>query len=120
MELEIPEPGSDDDGDGWTIIVASGEVDVAAAPELRDTLTALVADGHTRLLLDLEDVDFIDSTGLGVIVGAVRRARAADGDLRVVCTNTRILRVFAITGLDKIFVVAADRDQATDAPVPQA
>ncbi|MCO8127988.1 STAS domain-containing protein [Acidimicrobiia bacterium EGI L10123] len=108
MELEIP----DTDVDGWTVVAASGEIDVATAPALRDRLTDLVEAGSTRLVVDLEDVDFIDSTGLGVLVGGVRRARAEDGDLRLVCTNTRILKVFEATGLHEVFTIGSTVDDA--------
>lgn len=111
MELEIP----DTDVDGWTVVAASGEIDVATAPVLRDRLTDLVEGGTTRLVVDLEDVGFIDSTGLGVLVGGVRRARAQDGDLRLVCTNSRILKVFQATGLDEIFTIGSTVDDAVAA-----
>src|SRR5690606_39084420 len=79
MELEIPAT----DVDGWIVLAASGEIDVAAAPALREKLGELVEAGTTQVVVDLEGVDFIDSTGLGVLVGAVRRARAAGGDVRL-------------------------------------
>lgn len=108
MELEIPE----NDIDGWTLVVASGEIDVAAAPALRERLVDLIAEGVSKLVLDLEDVDFIDSTGLGVLVGAVRRARSAEGDVRLVCSNSRILKVFDVTGLDEVFTIESSVDDA--------
>lgn len=108
MELEIP----DTDIDGWTVVVASGEIDVATAPALRDRLTDLVEGGTTRIVVDLEDVDFIDSTGLGVLVAGARRARAEDGDVRLVCTNARILKVFQATGLDESFTIGSTVDDA--------
>lgn len=108
MELEI----SDSDVNGWTVVSASGEIDVATAPELRERLVDLITDGTAQVIMDLEHVDFIDSTGLGVLVGAVRRARAADGDVRLVCTNSRILKIFGVTGLDEVFTVAGSIDDA--------
>lgn len=105
MELD-----TDTGPDGWTVVTASGEIDVATAPELRDRLTDLVDGGTTRLIVDLEDVDFIDSTGLGVLVGAVRRTRGTEGDLRLVCTNARILKIFEATGLHEVFVIGATVD----------
>jgi anti-sigma B factor antagonist len=108
MELDIP----DLDVDGWTVVAASGEIDVATAPALRDRLAELVEDGTTRLVIDLEDVDFIDSTGLGVLVGGLRRARGEGGDLRLVCTNPRILKVFEATGLHDVFAIEATVDDA--------
>lgn len=111
MELEIP----DTETDGWTVVAASGEIDVATAPALREQLTSLVEDGKSQLVVDLEEVDFIDSTGLGVLVGAIRRARAADGDLRLVCTNSRLLKVFDVTGLGAVFTIADSLDDAVSA-----
>ena len=108
MEIEIGEQ----EVEGWTVVRASGEIDVATAPALRDRLTELVEGGVDRLVVDLEDVAFIDSTGLGVLVGAVRRARTApDGDVRLVCTNPRILKVFQATGLDEVFTIGTTLDE---------
>ena len=111
MELEITDPDTDA-REGWTVLSATGEIDVAAAPDLREQLVDLIEAGHDQLVVDLEGVDFIDSTGLGVLVGAVRRARAADGDVRLVCTNSRLLKVFDVTGLDEVFTIAETVDGA--------
>lgn len=108
MELEIP----DIDVEGWTVVAASGEIDVATAPAMRTRLNELVEAGATHLVVDLEDVDFIDSTGLGVLVGSLRVARAGGGDLRLVCTNSRILKVFEATGLHEIFTIGTTVDDA--------
>ena len=107
MQLEI----TDSEHEGWAVVSASGEVDVASAPALRTRLDELLEAGATRIVIDLEDVDFIDSTGLGVLVGALRRARAADGDVRLVCTNPRILKVFEATGLHEVFAIGATFDE---------
>lgn len=112
MELEIPDSDASAGTGGWTVLTATGEIDVAAAPALRERLVELIEDGTTELVVDLEGVDFIDSTGLGVLVGAVRRARAAEGDVRLVCTNSRLLKVFDVTGLDEVFTIAESVDDA--------
>lgn len=111
MELEIPET----ELDGWTVVAPSGEIDVATAPVLRDALGDLLEQGSTQVILDLEHVDFIDSTGLGVLVGAVRRSRAIDGDVRIRCTNSRLLRVFEVTGLDEVFTIGESLDDVAAA-----
>lgn len=111
MDLDI----QDTDVDGWTVVAASGEIDVATAPELRERLTDLIEGGTTRVVVDMEEVDFIDSTGLGVLVGAVRRARGSDGDVRLVCTNPRILKVLQATGLHEVFTIGATVDEAISA-----
>jgi anti-sigma B factor antagonist len=97
---------------GWTVVSVFGEVDVATAPELKERLTGLVNDGRVKLVLDLSGVDFLDSTGLGMIVSALKRARTHDGDLRIVCTESRITRLFEITGLDKALTVLPTVDAA--------
>jgi anti-sigma B factor antagonist len=89
--------------DGWSVLTVGGEIDVATAPRLREQLLRLVGDGNHRIVVDLGEVDFIDSTGLGVLIGALKRVRAHDGDLALVCTENRILKVFEITGLDRVF-----------------
>lgn len=98
--------------DGWSVLSVSGEVDVATAPRLRERLVTLVNDGRTRIVVDLERVDFIDSTGLGVLVGALKRVRTNDGDLALVCTGSRVLKVFEITGLTKVFAIYGSVDEA--------
>jgi anti-sigma B factor antagonist len=97
---------------GWTVVSIYGELDVATAPSLREQLIGLVGDGSTKLVLDLEGVDFLDSTGLGVIVSALKRARTNGGDLRLVCTQARIRRLFEITGLDKAVPLHPSLDAA--------
>ena len=89
----------------WTVVSVRGEVDVATVPRLREQLIELVAQGETRLVVDLESVDFLDSTGLGVLIGALKRVRTVGGDLSLVCTHSRILKVLEITGLTRVFEV---------------
>lgn len=89
----------------WTIVSVGGEIDVYTAPKLREALVELVNAGRYQLVVDVEGVDFLDSTGLGVLVGGLKRVRANDGNLRVVCTQERLLKIFRITGLTKVFAV---------------
>ena len=104
------------DGDRMVVDVG-GEIDVYTAPRLREQLVDLVADGQYHLVVDMERVDFLDSTGLGVLVGGLKRVRAHDGSLRLVCTQERILKIFRITGLTKVFPIhssVAEAVAATD------
>jgi anti-sigma B factor antagonist len=101
--------------EGWTVVTVHGEIDVATSPTLRERLIDLVNGGATRLVLDLEAVDFLDSTGLGTIVSLLKRVRTHGGDLRLVCTEARIRRLFEITGLDKAVPLHASLDDAISA-----
>ena len=93
--------------DGRTIVAAVGEVDVYTAPVLDEALSTAVSGGATRLVVDLSGVDFLDSTGLSVLVKALKRVRDADGALDVVVTAERVNKVFRITGLDQVIPVHA-------------
>lgn len=88
-----------------TIVSVGGEIDVYTAPKLREQLVDLVNAGQYHLVVDMEDVEFLDSTGLGVLVGGLKRVRAHEGSLRLVCTQERILKIFRITGLTKVFPI---------------
>ncbi|MCL2584040.1 MAG: STAS domain-containing protein [Streptosporangiales bacterium] len=116
MELTLNEYAAPS---GRTVIAVGGEVDVYTAPRLREAIAAHVDNGAYRLIIDLDTVDFLDSTGLGVLVGGLKRVRAHDGSIDVVCTQGKILKIFRITGLDKVFsihesVPAADRADGAD------
>src|ERR1700741_5113750 len=87
----------------YTILAVRGEVDVYSAPRLREKLVELVSEGDRQIVASLEGVDFLDSTGLGVLVGGLKRLRSHEGDLTLVCSQPRILKVFEITGLTKVF-----------------
>ena len=94
------------------VIQVTGEVDVYTAPMLREQIRELVAKGAVHLIADLGRIDFIDSTGLGALVGGLKRLREAGGSLTLVITAPRILRILQITGLTK--ALAAHRS-VTDA-----
>lgn len=95
-----------DEGD-FTVIRLVGDVDVAAAARLRDALARLITDPAEKVLVDLSDVPFLDSTGLGVLVGRLKQQRIGGGDLALVIQSERLLRNFRITGLDRVFNIHA-------------
>ena len=85
------------------VLRVTGEVDVYTAPALRERASELLAKGAVHQIVDLGGVAFLDSTGLGVLVGGLKRVRAHDGWIDLVCTQGRILRIFRITGLSRVF-----------------
>jgi anti-sigma B factor antagonist len=103
----------DDSRSPHTILAVKGEVDVYTAPRLREKLVDLVSQGHRHIVVDLDGVDFLDSTGLGVLVGGLKRLRSNSGDMSLVCTQARILKVFEITGLTTVFSISKSVDEAT-------
>ena len=98
--------------DGVEVIDVQGEIDMYTAPRLRELLIDLVSKGSYQLVVNLDKVGFLDSTGLGVLVGGLKRVRAHDGSLDLVCTQQRILKIFRITGLTKVFGIHASVDEA--------
>jgi anti-sigma B factor antagonist len=113
LRLEVSER------DGWSIVEVGGEVDVATAPRLREQLIALVNEQRYHLVVSLEGVDFIDSTGLGVLISGLKRVKTHGGRFSLVCTEPRILKVFEITGLLAVFNVRGTLEEAI-APEPTA
>jgi anti-sigma B factor antagonist len=98
--------------DGIEVIDVQGEIDISTAPRLRELLIDLVSQGSYQLVVNLDKVGFLDSTGLGVLVGGLRRVRAHDGSLDLVCTQQRILKILTITGLTEVFGIYERVDQA--------
>jgi anti-sigma B factor antagonist len=89
-----------------------GEVDVYTAPVLRQAIMDQVEGGVKHLLINLARVEYLDSTGLGILIGGVKRLKEQGGSLRLVGPSARIQRIFEITGLNKIFDVYASEQEA--------
>lgn len=104
----VPSFGTTVDRDGTeATVVAYGEIDLASSPDLRGELQGLLDDGVRRIVLDLGAVTFVDSSGLGVLVGVLKRINEGgdDGSLEIRGLNGPVRRVFEITGLHEVFVV---------------
>lgn len=99
MELDI----STERAGAKCTIALGGEVDVYTSPKLKQELADAVDSGCVHIVVDLENLSFIDSSGLGVLVSALRRVKEQGGTLRLVCTKDGTLKIFRITGLDKVF-----------------
>jgi anti-sigma B factor antagonist len=100
--------------DGLTVVTVTGEIDVYSAPALREKFVELAGEGKCRLIVDLEQVEFLDSTGLGVLIGGLKRVRLCDGFLDLVCTRERILMIFRLTGLTNVFTILDSVEKARE------
>ncbi len=102
-------------GEGRHVVAVRGEIDLFTAPELKKMLADAIEGGKTRIVVDLSDTTFLDSTALGVLIGAVKRLRSRDGVLVIVNVDPNIAKTFEITGLDQIFTILPERDAAVSA-----
>ena len=98
---------------GYGIVAVTGEIDIATVTRLRERLFELAASGRT-LVVDLDQVSFIDSAGLAALVGAARRAAAHGASLQVVCARPRIRQLFRLMGLDSQVTLAHTLDGALE------
>jgi anti-sigma B factor antagonist len=110
MELDIT---TERDGTACHLTL-TGEIDVYTSPQLKQELIDAVDDGCMNVLVDLEGVAFIDSSGLGVLVSGLRRVKEQGGTMRLVSTREGILKIFRITGLDKVFPIFASAEDARE------
>ena len=98
-----------------SVIKLDGEVDVYTAPQLKQQIIGMLDNNIIHVIVDLTDVEYLDSTALGVLIGGLKRLREREGSLSLVCPNPRIRRIFEITGLDRIFDIHQTEDQALSA-----
>ena len=99
--------------DRYTLCRPVGELDAYTVGQFRDSLSELAS--VQRLLIDLSEVPFMDSSGLGALIGGIRRAREADGDVTVACSRPTLTRLLHTTGFDRIVTVAETVDEAASA-----
>src|SRR5712691_8888448 len=88
---------------GVTVLAPSGRLDVAGAPSLKEAVTEAVKNGPPRLVIDMEGVSFVDSTGLGSVIAALKLVRSSKGDLRLAAPNQQVRVVLELTTLDRVF-----------------
>jgi anti-sigma B factor antagonist len=98
--------------DGVTIVTARGDLDLASAPRLREAAVARLMAGDKVLVIDLTDLEFLDSTGLGTLVAVLKRARSLDATLALVIGHDRVRRVFELTALTTAFAIHDTLDDA--------
>jgi anti-sigma B factor antagonist len=109
MDIDVKEVGT------VTVVAPRGDVDMAVADDVRLKLTELVDRGNLRLVLDLGAVMYIDSSGLGALVAAMKHARAAGGDLKVCALESDVKSLFEMTRLTKVISVHSTRQDAVAA-----
>ena len=109
VDFEITDQKVDDD---THVLAVTGEIDLFTAPEFKQRMSALIDAGRSRIVVDLTQTTFIDSSSLGVLIGAHRRLKLRGGALLVVCDSEAIAKTFKITGLDGVFTLAASVDEA--------
>lgn len=97
---------------GVPVLAMRGEIDLSSAPRLREALLRLQTGEPSVVVLDLSEVTFLDSTGLGILIGALKRIQTAGGELRLVINRPNLLKVFEITGLTSLFTLCQSRAEA--------
>lgn len=108
-ELDIT---TEEAGAGVAVVALAGEIDLYTCPEFKQELLRVIADGANLIVVDLTKTTFIDSTALGVIIRGVDRLKQRDGRLVVVCADPNIVKIFEVTGLNRVFSVYCSRDEA--------
>ena len=97
MDLRVETPRT-----GTAVVRLDGRLDLVSAGEAKQRLVETVESGHRRLVVDMADVDFVDSSGLGAIVGVLKAARQAGGDLRIARPTSQLRSILELTMLDRV------------------
>jgi anti-sigma B factor antagonist len=100
---------------GRRLIAVHGELDLFTTPELRTRINDMIDDGTRELIVDLSETAFVDSTGLGVLLAALKRIRSCDGELVIIDASSNVMRTFKVAGVDQILTIVRSYDQASAA-----
>lgn len=106
IDIDITEEGD------HKVIKPAGDLDVYTVGSLRDAIGKMIEDGSTKVVVDLDGVPFMDSSGLGALMGGVRRLRESGGDLAIACTREQHLKLFSITGFGEGVSIAPTVEEA--------
>lgn len=105
IELEPRDPGA-------ALVSVNGRLDAAAAPTFKQQITDAIAQGNVRLALHIAHVSFMDSTGLGALVSALKAARKANGDIGIIAPSPQVQKLLKLTAMDRVFRVFPSSDEA--------
>ncbi len=100
--------------EGIPVIELEGEVDLSTSPAFKEEVYKVIESGKRDVVIDLDGLDFMDSTGLGVLVAVLKKTSVEGGSVRLVCSKRNILKVFGITGLDKVFPIYDNLQRCLD------
>jgi anti-sigma B factor antagonist len=106
MDIEVTQTG------GVTLVVPKGDLDMGTADQMKRTLTELIEKGQSKLVMDLTGVAYVDSSGLGALVAAMKQARAVGGNLKLCGLQEDVRSIFEMTRLIKVMAVHSDRQEA--------
>lgn len=106
MDIEVTQTG------GVTLVVPTGDLDMGSADQMKRTLSELIEKGQSKLVMDLTNVSYIDSSGLGALVAAMKQARAVGGNLKLCGLQEDVRSIFEMTRLIKVMAVHSDREEA--------
>jgi anti-sigma B factor antagonist len=98
--------------EGFPVIELGGELDAYTCGRLRDTMIEVIEEGNATVIVSMLKVEYIDSSGLGTLVGGLKRASEHSGKIAIVCTNPQIKKVFEITGLVRVFAIYDSEEEA--------
>jgi anti-sigma B factor antagonist len=107
MDIVVHETGTD-----TAVLECTGRLNMVSAPAFRETVAAVVDGGHHRVVVELSGVEFMDSSGLGALVGCLKTARQAGGDLRIAAPSEQVTMVLTLSNIDKILRTYPDGDAA--------
>ncbi|QWS34702.1 STAS domain-containing protein [Curtobacterium aetherium] len=107
MDIVVHEAGTE-----AAVLECSGRLNMVSAPAFRETVASVIEGGRPRVAVELSRVEFLDSSGLGALVGALKTARQAGGDLRIAAPSEQVAMVLKLSNIDKILRSYADGDEA--------
>jgi anti-sigma B factor antagonist len=99
---------------GVPLVELEGEIDLSTAAVFKETVYEVIEAGKADVVIDLNGLEFMDSTGLGVLVAALKKTRTEGGSIKLICGKRNILKVFTITGLDKVFSIYDNLQRCLD------